>query len=198
MGERWAGGETTGLVKYSVLLTIVLQSIIVILWLCFSFCWRPVHLADRHFHPRTVMQTRINKYKHPHEASCGCYLRSSIRRIFTVCPIAVMRVQTASEIQPGFIKAKASLASCRWKHFYLSVHFSNIVLTLSRPVRQKQKQQRPFHGIAESKYMLPSTFLSLLFRSLVPLGAMTHLACRGLALGRDTGNTDADRGEDSG
>lgn len=46
--------------------------------------------------------------------------------------------------------------------------------------------------------MLASTFLSLLFRSLAPPGAMTHLACRGLALGRDTGNTDADRGEDGG
>lgn len=68
MGERWDGGETTGL---SEMFSSVNNSFIVnncYFVTLFFFLWQRVHLADPHFHPRTVAQTRINKHKHPHEA----------------------------------------------------------------------------------------------------------------------------------
>lgn len=81
-------------------------------WYLFQwFCLLSVHLTDPHLHPQAVAQARINEHKHLTKPSGGCYLQHSISRIFTVCPIAVMSVQTVSELQPGFIKPKIPLTS---------------------------------------------------------------------------------------
>lgn len=89
-------------------------------------------------HPRTVAQTEINKHEHT-EPGCGCYLRS-IRGIFTVRPIAVMRLQPVSEIQPGFIEPKEPLTSCQCQPIvYLPPHISNIVYPPSRSRYSRNK-----------------------------------------------------------
>lgn len=89
--------------------------------LCFAFC-------DSLFISQTHTCTPTQSHSHGltstntlAEPSSGCYLQHSISRIFTVCPIAVMRVQTVSELQPGFNKPKVFLAPCQCQLYFFFI-----------------------------------------------------------------------------
>lgn len=109
--ELFSPRKLTGSRKW--IFCLIVSNWYLFLGLCFAFCSSllisQTHTCtptQKHRHGLTSTNTLT-------KLSGGCYLQHSISRIFTICPIAVMRVQTVCELQRGFIKPKISLTSCQ-------------------------------------------------------------------------------------